>query len=468
MVRVFGHYMHAAVIALALLEAAILAVAFYLGVFLRFPDPAQFGSEFGVFSIDAVAFVGVFWLSMYAFGLYQPDSLTDNRVMLLRLAVSFIVGFVVVATLQFTFQGLTVWRSMLGIALLTGMIGIAGLRVLWLPVLDSPTFRRRVLVLGTGDRAARIATLEQRPASRGFAIVGYVDSGDCDRQIAPGSIQGDTADLRRIAERIRPDEIVVAVQDRRKELPIDVLLDLKLGGIGVVDFQTFWERQTGRIDLDHVYPSWLIFSDGFGGNHLQQWMKRLFDVAVSLIFLAVTLPVLIVTALAIKLESRGPVLYRQERVGRHGRPFMLMKFRSMCEDAEKDGVPRWASAGDDRVTRIGSFIRRTRIDEIPQLFNVLRGDMSLVGPRPERPYFVEELAKQLPYYRERHRVKPGISGWAQINFPYGASVDDAKQKLQYDLYYIKNYSLFLDFIILLQTARVVLWPEQHRETPARR
>lgn len=467
MVRVFGHYMHVSVIALALLEAVILTVAFYLGVFLRFADPAQFGAEFRAYSLDAVAFVGVFWLSMYALGLYQADSLTDNRVMLLRLAVSFLIGFVVVATLQYTFQGLTIWRGMLGFALLGGLVGIAGVRLLWLPVLDSPAFRRRVLVLGTGDRAARIAALEQRHPGRGFVCVGYVDGGDPDGQIASGRIQGDTADLRGIAARIRPDEIVVAVQDRRKELPVDALLDLKLGGVAVLDFQTFWERQTGKIDLDHVYPSWLIFSEGFGGNRLQRAMKRLFDVGVSLLFLVLTLPVLILTALAIKFESRGPVLYRQERIGLHGRPFMLMKFRSMREDAEKDGVPRWACAGDDRVTRIGSFIRRTRIDEIPQIFNVLRGDMSLVGPRPERPYFVEELAKQVPYYRERHRVKPGISGWAQINFPYGASVEDAKQKLQYDLYYIKNYSLFLDFIILLQTARVVLWPEQHQGTAVR-
>jgi sugar transferase (PEP-CTERM system associated) len=255
------------------------------------------------------------------------------------------------------------------------------------------------------------------------------------------------------------DEIVVAVEDRRKEMPVNDLLHLKLSGVEVLEFSSFWEKETGRVDLDTVHPSWMIFSDGFGGTTATRMVKRGFDLVVSATFLLLTFPVLVITAAAIKLDSRGPIFYRQERVGRHGRTFMLLKFRSMVTDAERDGVPKWAGAGDSRVTRIGHVIRQTRIDEIPQVFNVLLGDMSFIGPRPERPFFVQELAAKIPYYAERHRVKPGITGWAQINFPYGASVEDAKQKLEYDLYYIKNHSIFLDCIILLQTARVVLFPE---------
>jgi sugar transferase (PEP-CTERM system associated) len=251
----------------------------------------------------------------------------------------------------------------------------------------------------------------------------------------------------------------VAVEDRRKEMPVNDLLHLKLSGVDIVEFSTFWEKETGRVDLDTVHPSWMIFSDGFGGTTATRAVKRGFDLLVSLSFLFLTLPVLAATALLIKLDTRGPIFYRQERVGQHGRPFMLLKFRSMVTDAERDGVPQWAGSGDARVTRVGRVIRQTRIDEIPQVFNVLIGDMSFIGPRPERPFFVQELATKIPYYAERHRVKPGITGWAQINFPYGASIEDAKQKLEYDLYYIKNHSIFLDCIILLQTARVVLFPE---------
>jgi sugar transferase (PEP-CTERM system associated) len=242
-------------------------------------------------------------------------------------------------------------------------------------------------------------------------------------------------------------------------MPVKALLDCKLEGVLVSDYSTFWESETGKVDLDALHPSWLIFSDGFVGGWMQSMFKRAFDIFASAVLLAVSLPVIVLTALVIRLTSPGPVFYRQERVGLNGKPFMLLKFRSMRVDAERDGVPRWAAVNDNRVTPVGAFIRNTRIDEIPQIFNVLKGEMSFIGPRPERPFFVEELRHAIPYYFERHRVKPGISGWAQLNYPYGASVEDAKQKFQYDLYYIKNYSLFLDFIVLVQTARVILWPQ---------
>ena len=255
------------------------------------------------------------------------------------------------------------------------------------------------------------------------------------------------------------EEIIVAIDERRGGMPVKALLECKLQGVMVTDFSTFWERENGKMDLDALYPSWLIFSDGFVGGWMQAMAKRIFDVVASGTLLLFSLPIMVFAALAIKMESRGPIFYRQERVGLNGETFMLLKFRSMRTDAEKDGVPRWADLNDSRVTRVGSFIRQTRIDEIPQIFNVLKGEMSFIGPRPERPFFVDELRQVIPYYFERHRVKPGISGWAQLNYPYGASVEDAKEKFQYDLYYIKNYSLFLDLIVLVQTARVVLWPD---------
>jgi len=252
---------------------------------------------------------------------------------------------------------------------------------------------------------------------------------------------------------------VLALEERRNALPLKDLLRVRTTGVAVSEISSFLERETGRIDLNSVNPSWLIFSDGFAsGRMLSSVVKRAFDVTASLLLLILTLPVILVTALAIKLESRGPAFYRQRRVGLYNQAFDIVKLRSMRQDAEVAGKAVWAEKDDPRITRIGRFIRKVRIDELPQTWSVLKGEMSFVGPRPERPQFVEQLEQQLPYYAERHMVKPGITGWAQINYPYGASIEDARHKLEYDLYYAKNYSPFLDLLILLQTLRVVLWP----------
>jgi sugar transferase (PEP-CTERM system associated) len=239
------------------------------------------------------------------------------------------------------------------------------------------------------------------------------------------------------------------------------LLHCKLGGIKVTDFLDFWERETRTVELDALRPSWLFYSDGFRCGPIDEFLKRVFDILVSSSLLVMTLPLLIVTACLIKLESSGPILYRQTRVGLQGRVFTILKFRSMRVDAETDGAPRWAAKSDPRVTRVGAVIRKLRIDELAQILNVLRGDMSFVGPRPERPFFVAQLAKAIPYYAERHWVRPGITGWAQINFPYGASTEDSRRKLNFDLY-VKNRSIFLDALILLQTVRVIFWNQGAR------
>jgi sugar transferase (PEP-CTERM system associated) len=259
-------------------------------------------------------------------------------------------------------------------------------------------------------------------------------------------------------EEHRIDEVVLAVDDRRAGLPVRDLLDCRMSGIDVVDLLTFFERETGKIRLDIMNPSWLYLSDGFRESTFRRMGKRAFDLGVVLLLLPVVLPIMVIVALAIVLESggRGPILYTQTRIKENGEPFQIYKFRSMVTDAERDGVARWAIKNDSRITRVGNILRKGRFDELPQLLNVLKGDMSFIGPRPERPEFVEELSKKIPYYDERHRVKPGLTGWAQIRYPYGATEEDGRQKLQYDLYYVKNYSIFLDTLILLQTAEVVL------------
>lgn len=462
MVRIFRHYVQAWLLALAFCEASILLAAYYTGVFARFGDIGQFGHEIQLHATSAAAYVAILLLAMYSFGAYHSDALADGRVMLTRLGVSFLAGFAAVATLQYLLPVITFWRSALVVAMAAAFCGIVGVRFLCLPILRKPAFRRRVVIVGTGERAARIAELEANQTTKTFTGVGFVWLGDNEIKIAPERVVRGVEAMAALVKERQADEIVVALQDRRNELPVAALVEQKLSGVEVLEFSSFWERQTGRIDLDTVYPSWLIFSEGFGGGRWRALTKRLFDVAISAAVFVLVLPVYLLSALAVRLESRGPIFYRQERVGLHGRPFRLLKFRSMRPDAEKDGVPRWAASNDQRITRIGRVMRMTRLDELPQVFNVLRGDMSFIGPRPERPYFVDQLAERIPYYRERHRVKPGISGWAQINYPYGASVEDAKHKLEYDLYYAKNYTLAFDFMIFLQTIRVVLWPSEVR------
>jgi sugar transferase (PEP-CTERM system associated) len=264
--------------------------------------------------------------------------------------------------------------------------------------------------------------------------------------------------LRECVERLRVGEIVVGPDDRRGQLSMEELLECKQAGIAITALTTFFERESGYVLLALTDPSWLLFSSGFEHSSLRWLAKRVFDVVAAIAVLALTWPLMLLTALAILIESGGsaPVFYRQERVGEHGRPFALIKFRSMRTDAEKDGA-RWASRNDDRVTRVGRFIRKTRLDELPQLWNVFKGDMSFIGPRPERPQFVEQLAPKIRYYRLRHCVKPGLTGWAQLNYPYGASEEDAVEKLKYDLFYVKNQSLLLDVMIFVQTVEVVLF-----------
>jgi len=341
-----------------------------------------------------------------------------------------------------------------------GYLVLALWRVLFLSFVDADLFKRRVVMLGAGERAAEVARkMRRKTDQRGFKILGYVPVG-ADAVVIPA------ASLLRLDEslcdwttRLGVDEIVVGPDDRRGTLPVDALLECKQRGVAVTELAEFFEREAGKIKMDLTNPSWLVFSDGFNISPMRRTIKRAFDMATAALVLLVAWPFMLLTTLAIRLESgRGaPILYSQERVGENGKTFPVIKFRSMRTDAESDGKARWASKNDDRVTRVGRFIRKTRLDELPQLWNVLRGDMSIIGPRPERPQFVDDFNAKIRYYSLRHCVKPGLTGWAQLRYPYGSSFEDAEEKLKFDLFYVKNHNLVFDLAILVQTVEVVLF-----------
>jgi sugar transferase (PEP-CTERM system associated) len=342
------------------------------------------------------------------------------------------------------------------------------LRALVTWCMDLPFMKKRILVLGAGPGAEALGEFLRGPGHRHFVQVQSDPSWQLAENAMPqiGNVVlalplSEPGSLLRFAQLLRVDEIVVVADDRR-EFPAAELIDCKLQGISVVDALTFWEREAGVIEASQVAPEWLAFASGFPSNQPHRILKRAVDLVISASFLLLFLPLCVLVALAIKLESPGPVFYRQERVGLNGRVFRLWKFRSMRADAEKDGTPQWAASVDSRVTRVGRVIRLLRIDEIPQIINVLSGDMSFIGPRPERPFFVEQLRELLPNYDLRHRVRPGITGWAQVNYPYGASVEDARRKLAYDLFYLKKNDVLLDLAILMQTVRVVLFAQGAR------
>lgn len=461
MIRLFKMYIPNAVLVLVLLDFALLLTAGELGWQLR---AHQIGIDAGDLTqrkAPLALFALLVQTAMVAVGVYGSDALRSMRYATARLLVAISIGIIALSVVYFLLPGHTLWRSNLLYAMFIAMALLVLVRLLLGGLLGSAAFRRRVLVLGAGQRAQRLKTLGERPEA-GFNIVGYVRMSDNPPVIEESIARGAIHNLTRHVENLSVSEVVLALEERRNALPLKDLLRIKTTGVHVSDFSTFLERETGRVDLDTVNPSWLIFSDGFSsGRMVSSAMKRVFDVCASLLLLVLTAPVIALFAVIVKLDSRGPAFFRQTRVGLYGEPFNLVKLRSMRIDAEANGA-QWAAKQDPRVTRVGRFIRKLRIDELPQTWTVLKGDMSFVGPRPERPEFVADLEEQLPFYAERHMVKPGITGWAQINYPYGASIEDSRHKLEYDLYYAKNYSPFLDLLILLQTLRVVLWNEGAR------
>jgi sugar transferase (PEP-CTERM system associated) len=461
MIRLFKHYIPHAVILLGIVDFGLLVLAGELGWVLR---AHQIGMDVLPVSerlTPLFIFAALVQTAMVAVGVYGSDALRSMRYAAARLLVAVSLGIIALSVVYFMVPGKTLWRSNLFYAMFISLGLLFANRLFLGGLLGTAAFRRRVLVLGAGSRADRLRKLGDRPEA-GFAIVGYIGMSEGPHVVEEAINRSAIHNLQRFVENLGVSEVVLALEERRNALPLKDLLRMKTAGVHVNDFSTFMERETGRVDLDTVNPSWLIFSDGFSsGRALSSASKRIFDVTVSLVLLAFTSPVIALFALLVKLDSKGPAFFRQTRVGLYGQNFDLIKLRSMRTDAEAAGA-QWAQKNDPRVTRIGRFIRKVRIDELPQAWSVLKGQMSFVGPRPERPEFVADLEEKLPYYAERHMVKPGITGWAQINLPYGASVDDSRQKLEYDLYYAKNYTPFLDLLILLQTLRVVLWSEGAR------
>lgn len=463
MFRIFRHYIPSSLIALLVIELVLLWLSIYLGVELRFIG-GETTSELGEIWPKALLFTSVMFISLTSMGLYKNLYCEGINGVVLRLALSIVLALAGMSIIFYLFPYLSLGRGVFAWTFVIAITAIIITRAVFFRVVGHENLKRRILILGAGARAEQFNQLRLNVDHVGYSIIGFIHvSGEHDMVPEPSVVRLDIP-LLEYAQTHRIDEVVVAIEDRRKSFPVEDLLDCKMSGVDVVDTQTFFERETGKVRLETLHPSWLIFSDGFRQAGMQLVIKRSFDVVISLLILLLSLPAILLATIAIWLESgcRGPILYRQVRVGQNWRLFQVLKFRSMVVDAEKGGAPQWAKKNDARVTRVGRFIRRTRIDELPQIFNVLKGDMSFIGPRPERPEFVEQLAEKIPYYAERHRVKPGITGWAQIRYPYGASEQDSLEKLQYDLYYVKNYSLFLDCLILFQTAEVVLWSKGAR------
>lgn len=459
--RVSKHYIHLPYVLLGVFESFVFVAATFAGAWLRFGGDAGALDALGPLFPRAFIFSAVMLMCMVSMGVYQAQMTHGLSGVMLRTAVSFLFGALVLAALFYLFPKLFLGRGIISFAAAISFVLLWILRYLFFFKFRYELMKRKVLVLGTGEKAKSLLDrVSQQRSSNSFEILGFlpldgevVTSVDAEYQLSlRGKQLGDYALEKGV------QELVVALDDRRRSIPIDDLLDCKLNGIEVLDVLTFFERETGRVIVDLLHPSWLVFSDGFQRGLAQKIAKRVCDFVASALLLVVFWPFMVITAIAIKLEDGwdSAVFYKQERVGLNGKPFWVFKFRSMRQDAEKGGA-QWATQNDARVTKVGSIIRQYRIDELAQLFNVLRGDMAIVGPRPERPVFVDRLAQTIPYFDERHRVKPGVTGWAQLCYPYGASDEDSKHKLEYDMYYAKNNSLLLDVLILMQTVEVILF-----------
>lgn len=459
-VRVINSWIRTPLLLMAIVEAGTLFSSLYFSVFLTYGSLTAAQRDIGAIAPKSAVLAGLVLICLVAMGLYQFHQRFYYRDAALRILVGLIAGFLAAAIVFYAYPPIAIERQLADIAFAYSLVLLLLIRLYFLKTVDENMFRRRTMIYGAGERAASLMDLRRRADRRGFKIVGRV--------AAPGdSIIGDRSEvlitngksITDLALEKQAEEIVIAMDERRGNLPVRELLDARLHGIDVVDLVEFLERETGKIRIDLVNPGWLIFSSGFRISRIRQFSERTVDLLVSFGLIALSWPVMLLIALAIKIEDglTAPVLYHQLRVGKGGETFRVLKFRSMSIDAEADGKAVWAEKNDSRVTKVGAFLRSSRLDELPQVFNVLRGEMSLVGPRPERPEFVRDLEVQIPYYAERLAVKPGVTGWAQLRYSYGASEEDAAEKLQYDLYYIKNQSLMLDIMIILQTVEVVLW-----------
>jgi sugar transferase (PEP-CTERM system associated) len=453
--RVLGHYVYVPIALLVLSELGGAALVFGICATLL-GAPVGPGITPGPLVLWMAVFGTAVAVGLTAVGLYHAKQRLRLGGVIVRVAVGLAIAATILAVVDFVFPVGLEGRLWV-VSFMASFALVSAIRIVTWSWLDHEIFRRRVLVYGAGTRAANLLKLRRQSDRRGFNIVAFaLADGDSDA-IDDERVTTIKGSMLEFAKAHDINEIVVSMDDRRGGFPLADLLQCKFAGIDVIDLLAFLERETGRVKVDLVNPSWLIFSDGFRSSARVELSARVLDLAAAAVLLVIAAPFMVFAVLAILIEGGRPVLYRQQRVGFLGKTFTVYKFRSMVKDAEADGRPQWATPEDERVTRTGRWLRKLRIDELPQLFNVLRGDMSLVGPRPERPEFVQRLSQTVPYYHERHVVKPGLTGWAQLCYPYGSSERDAMEKLQYDFYYIKHKSLIFNLMVLLQTAEVVLW-----------
>ena len=469
MVRIFGHHVTLPVALLALCDLVLFLCSLQLALW-TYPTFAR--AAFATDQIDATMIVVLTVInlaSLIAAGLYKRDAITIGGRLSDHLATATsltIVGFAAYLIPYSMVQGYR-FSNLYALAILTvcfQLLMLFCVRAVFVNIFDIIGIKRRILLLGHDSLATKVETWLVKHDHPGYTDVVHYNSFRPERAVRlrwqSSTALAQTAllaqDLPQLARENQIDEIVVAAGDDR-DATVWELLECRTSGVNVVDFLTFWERETGRIDLDAIEARWLVYSGGFRSSLLRRFAQRSLDALISILGLAIMFPSMLILALLIRLDSPGPIFYRQERIGKNDCPFQILKFRSMYLDAEADNVPRWAQINDPRVTRLGGFLRRTRMDELPQLINVLKGEMSIVGPRPERPAFVHTLRQHIPFYGVRHLVRPGITGWAQINHEYTASLEDTKLKLEYDLFYVKNHSIFLNLAIILQTLRTVLW-----------
>jgi sugar transferase (PEP-CTERM system associated) len=400
---------------------------------------------------------GLCQICFYYNDLYDLTVVHSSRELLIRLLQAAGAASILVALLYLMVPSIAIGNGIFVSSLVIFLIAIIAWRLLFNRLAYSRQLEERVLILGTGPIARMVARQIQAQHDFGYRVIGFVDDENGGQGAPNPATLGPAEGIPGIVSKYDVDRIVIGLSDRRGRLPIAELLQAKLSGVRVEEATAMYERLTGKILIDDLKPSWLIFSEGFVISQWSRFWKRCFDLVLASVGFVLAAPLTLLTALAVYLDSDGPILYRQERVGEHGRTFTLFKFRSMRTDAEKPGQPIWAKDNDDRVTRVGRLIRKARLDELPQLWNVLRGDMSFVGPRPQRPFFVEQLAREIPFYQQRHAVKPGVTGWAQIKYQYGSSIEDAMEKLRYDLYYIKHISIALDLSIVFDTVKVIMF-----------
>ena len=454
-----NHFLRTPLVVLGFGELLVLYSSMYAAGIVVYGSIELSEEALGPLAPRASILTVVMFASLVSMGLYHFHQRVYFKEVLVRIGVGFALGSVVLAALYYALPTITVSQELNAVAVAYAVALLLLMRYLFMRRIDENVFRRRTLIYGAGERASALADLRRKADRRGFKIIGSVPAPGDTQTFEKNGVLIKDKPIDWLAEELGADEIVIAMDDRRGNLPVRDLLNAKLHGVKVIDLLEFLERETGKIRIDLVNPGWLIFSQGFRTDRFRRFFKRAADLIVSLLLLLVLWPIMLVVAACIKFEDglTAPVFYRQERVGFRGEIFRVLKFRSMREDAEPDGKAVWAEKDDDRVTRVGAVLRKFRLDELPQVFNVLRGQMSIVGPRPERPEFVDKLSESIPYYSERHTVKPGVTGWAQLRYSYGATEEDAIEKLQYDLYYVKNHNLMLDLIIILQTVEVVLW-----------